>query len=55
MKHIPISKVATAYNHPSSGKTFILVFSHAIYLGDKLEHTLIFLHQAWYNGVVINN
>jgi hypothetical protein len=46
MKQVPIVKVATAYDHPSSRETFILVFGQAIYLGDKLEHTLICPNQA---------
>jgi hypothetical protein len=55
MKQVPIAKVATAYDHPSSGETFILVFGQAIYLGDKLEHTLICPNQARYNGVVVDD
>ncbi len=55
MKQVPIAKVATAYDHPTSGETFILVFGQAIYLENNLEHTLICPNQARYNGVVVDD
>jgi len=40
MMKIPVAKLATACDHPITGETFILVFIQALYLGEKLEHTL---------------
>jgi hypothetical protein len=55
LTQIPIAKVATAYDHPLTGETFILIFGQALYFGDKLEHTLICPNQAHYNGVIEDN
>jgi hypothetical protein len=35
MKQVPVAKVATAYDHPQTGETFILIFVQALYLGDQ--------------------
>ena len=55
MKKVPVAKVATAYDHPLTGETFILVFGQALYLGDQLEHTLICPNQARYNNVIVDD
>jgi hypothetical protein len=55
MKSIPAAKVATAYDHPLSGETVILVFREVLYLGDKLDHSLICPNQAQYDGVVVDD
>ncbi len=46
-----MAKVATAYDHPSTGD-IILIFGQALYLGD---HTLICPNQARYNSVVVDD
>jgi hypothetical protein len=55
IKNVPIAKVATAYDHPQTGETFILIFGQALYLGDELEHTLICPNQARCNGVIVDD
>jgi hypothetical protein len=55
MEKVPVARVATAYDHPSTGETFILVFGQSLYLGDKLEHALICPNQARLNGVVVDD
>jgi len=55
MKQVPIAKVATAYDHPRTGETYILIFGQALYLGDKLQHMLICPNQARHNGVIIDD
>jgi hypothetical protein len=55
MNQAPVAKVATAYDHPLSGETFILIFGQALYLGDKLRHTLIFPNQLRFNGVIVDD
>jgi hypothetical protein len=37
------------------GETFILVFGQALYLGDKLQHTLICPNQVRHNGVIVDD
>ena len=39
--NVPVAKVATAYDHPISGETFMLIFGQALYMGDRMSHTLI--------------
>jgi hypothetical protein len=55
MEKVPVAKVGTAYDHPETGETFILVFGQALYLGDKLDHSLICPNQARHNGVVVDD
>jgi hypothetical protein len=31
MEKVPVAKVGTAYDHPETGETFILVFGQALY------------------------
>jgi len=52
---VPVAKVATAYDHPISGETFILIFEQALYMGDRMSHTLIFPNQARTNGVIVDD
>ena len=35
MKDVPIATVATAYDCPMTGRTYVLVINEAIYLGEK--------------------
>jgi len=53
--NVPIAKVATAYDHPVSGETYVLVFGQALYMGDHMEHTLICPNQARTNGVIVDD
>jgi hypothetical protein len=53
--NVPIAKVVTAYDHPVSGETYILVFGQALYMGDSIEHTLIYPNQAQTDGVVVDD
>ena len=38
---IPIATVATAYDCPFTGRTYILVINEALYFGDKMTHSLL--------------
>jgi hypothetical protein len=55
ISNVPVAKVITAYDHPTTGETFILVFGQALYMGDKMRHTLICPNHARANGVIIND
>ena len=46
MPDIPIINGAVAYDHPDSGEVFIIQLNQFLYLGDKVEHTLIFPNQC---------
>ena len=40
-KQIPIATVATAYDCPDSGATFVLIINEALYFGDTLSFSLL--------------
>ena len=42
-----------AYDHPHTGKTYLLVINQAIHL-DHLEHYLMCPMQCWKNGIKVN-
>ena len=48
---VPIVTGVTAWDCPSTGTTYILVFNEALYYGDKLDHTLINPNQVRHNGI----
>ena len=41
IKSVPIVQAGTAYNNAETGDTLILVFNEAIWMGDKMDHTLV--------------
>ena len=41
IENVPFVTAATAFDDPTSGATFILVFNEALYNGEKLDHSLI--------------
>lgn len=53
--NVPIAKVATAYDHPQTGETFILVFGQVLYMPDTLEHSLLCPNQLRANGVRVDD
>ena len=50
---IPIVNCTFAYDD-SDGKTFLLEFNNALYLGEKMEHALICPNQCEHNGTRID-
>ena len=50
MKNVPICSGATAFRHPDTGETFILIIHEALWFGDKLDHSLINPNQVRSNG-----
>jgi ribosomal protein L19E len=55
MKDVPIATVATAYDCPMTGRTYVLVINEAIYLGGKMDHTLLCPNQLRPNGLRVND
>ena len=41
IKDVPIVTGATAWDHPTTNETFIIIINEALYYGDKLDHSLI--------------
>jgi hypothetical protein len=41
IKSVPIVQAATAYDNPETGETSILVLNEAIWMGGKMDHTLV--------------
>ena len=53
-KSVPIATVATAYDCPSSGATFVLINNEALYFGDSLHFTLLSPNQLRDNGLHVD-
>ena len=53
-KKIPIATVATAYDCPTSGATFVLIINEALYFGDSLSFSLLSPNQLRDNDVQVD-
>ena len=53
-KKIPIATVATAYDCPSSGATYVLIINEALYFGDSLSFSLLSPNQLRDNDVHVD-
>jgi hypothetical protein len=53
LENVPIVTVATAYDNADTGTTYILVFGHAIYLGNQMPNSLICPNQLRSNGLTV--
>jgi hypothetical protein len=50
---VPVATVATAWDHPVTGQTFILVIHQALYFGKQLDHSLINPNQIRVTGIPV--
>jgi hypothetical protein len=50
---IPVATVATAWDDPQSGQTFILIIHQALYFGRQLDHSLINPNQIRVTGIPV--
>jgi hypothetical protein len=55
IKSVPIVQAGTAYDNPETGETFILVFNEAIWMGDKMDHTLVNPNQLRSYGITVQD
>ena len=55
INNVPIAHVATAWQSPETGQTYILVFNEALWMGDTLPHTLINPNQLRHFGVEVQD
>ena len=53
-KKVPIATVATAYDCPTSGATYVLIINEALYFGDSLPFSLISPNQLRDNDVHVD-
>ena len=51
IENVPIVSGATAYDDPTSGTTYILVFHESLYYGERLDHTLVNPNQLRAYGI----
>jgi hypothetical protein len=55
IKSVPIVQAGTAWDNPETGETVILVLNEAIWMADKLEHTLINPNQLRAFGLTVQD
>ena len=55
INNIPIASVATAWTHPTTGRTYLLVFHQALYFGTRMNHSLICPNQLRANGITVSD
>ncbi len=55
MSDVPIVQVATDYDDPESGETFVLVVNQGLHLGEALENSLFLPNQLRAYGVVVDD
>ena len=55
IKGVPIVHAATAWQSPHSGQTYILVFNESLWMGDKMDHTLINPNQLRHFGTIVQD
>ena len=55
IKNVPIVTAATAWQSPTSGQIYILVFNEAIWMGDHMDHTLLNPNQLRHYGTRVQD
>jgi hypothetical protein len=55
LTNVLIITVATAYNDPTTGVTFITIIGQALYLGDKVSNTLLCPNQLRDYGIIVDD
>ena len=53
-KQVPIATVATAYDCPTSGASYVLIINEALYFGDTLTFSLLCPNQLRDNGIHVD-
>ena len=55
IKSVPIVQAATAYDNPETGETIILILNEAIWMGEKMDHTLVNPNQLRAYGITVQD
>ena len=53
--NVPVVTGATVWMNPMDGTAYLLVFHESLWMGDKLDHTLVNPNQLWAYGVSIQD
>ena len=55
IKSVPIANAGTAWTLPETGATYILLFNEGLWMGDKMDHSLINPNQLRLYGVTVQD
>ena len=55
IKSVKIACAGKAWASPASGDTYILVFNKGLWMGDKMEHTLVNPNQMLHFGIKVKD
>jgi hypothetical protein len=55
LSDIPTASVATSWDHPETGETYLLVINEALYFGDRLNHSPLCPNQLRDYGIRVND
>ena len=55
IKSVKISCTGTAWTSSASDKTYVLVFNKGLWMGDKIDHTLINPNQVRHFGIKVQD
>ena len=55
IQHVPVVTAATLWTFPHSGETFILVFNEALWMGEKLDYTLVDPNQISHHHIDVQD
>ena len=53
--NVPVAQVATAFIHPTTHETFILIINEALYFGSTMDHSLINPNQIRSYGISVSD
>ena len=55
VRNVPVVTGAMVWMNPTDGTAYLLVFHESLWMGDKLDHTLVNPNQLWAYGVSIQD
>ena len=55
IKSVKIAFAGTAWTSPASGETYILVFNKGLWMGNKMDHTLVNPNQMCHFGIKVQD
>jgi hypothetical protein len=55
LTNVPIASVATAWDHPETGESYLLIINEALYFGDRMNHSLLCPNQLRDFGIRVHD
>ena len=55
VRNIPVVTGATVWTNAMDGMAYLLIFHESLWMGDKLDHTLVNPNQLWAYGVSVQD